>query len=159
VHCYYHLDREVAGSCVNCGKGVCVECKTVLDEKIYCSPCGNALFTASIQKSQELEIPGYSKGLRITSGILGVLLLLGSISGISYYVEFGSLSELVVDLIHFAIAIVFFTLAFSPGWVTDKLRIKLHNGAIFGAVTVALITVAFIALLFAPVPPESWLSY
>ncbi len=39
MKCYYHPDHEAIGICISCGKPVCVECKVVLREKIYCNPC------------------------------------------------------------------------------------------------------------------------
>jgi hypothetical protein len=44
--CYYHPDREAVGMCVSCGKPVCVECKVMLGEKIYCNPCADKMFAS-----------------------------------------------------------------------------------------------------------------
>jgi hypothetical protein len=47
VNCYYHPDKEPVGSCVNCGRLICAECKVLLGGKIYCNPCADALVTKS----------------------------------------------------------------------------------------------------------------
>ena len=39
MNCYYHSDREVVGMCVSCGKPICLECKVVLKERLYCNTC------------------------------------------------------------------------------------------------------------------------
>ena len=44
MNCAYHSDREPVGACVSCGKLICVECKTVIKDKIYCNPCVEKIF-------------------------------------------------------------------------------------------------------------------
>ena len=44
MNCAYHPDREPVGACVSCGKLICVECKTVVRDKIYCNPCVEKIF-------------------------------------------------------------------------------------------------------------------
>lgn len=44
MKCGYHADKNAVGACVNCGQLICVECKTVLGEKIYCNPCVDKMF-------------------------------------------------------------------------------------------------------------------
>lgn len=44
AECSYHPARDAAGACVNCGKMVCTECRTVLGGKIYCQPCADEIF-------------------------------------------------------------------------------------------------------------------
>jgi len=39
MNCYYHPDRDVVGMCVSCGKPICLECKVVFKDKLYCNPC------------------------------------------------------------------------------------------------------------------------
>lgn len=39
MNCYYHPDREVVGMCVSCGKPICIECKVILKDKMYCNQC------------------------------------------------------------------------------------------------------------------------
>jgi len=47
--CDYHPDRDVVGACVHCGRAICAECKVELDEKIYCNPCADNIFTGRVQ--------------------------------------------------------------------------------------------------------------
>lgn len=47
MNCYYHPEREAVGTCVSCGKPICAECKVVLEEKFYCNPCADKLFTGA----------------------------------------------------------------------------------------------------------------
>ena len=42
--CSYHPGKEAVGACINCGKMVCLACRTELQEKVYCQPCANKLF-------------------------------------------------------------------------------------------------------------------
>ena len=44
--CSYHPGKDAVGACVNCGKMVCLACRTELQEKVYCQPCANKLFMA-----------------------------------------------------------------------------------------------------------------
>lgn len=44
MDCAYHAGKEAAAACVNCGKLICLECKTELGGKNYCPPCANEMF-------------------------------------------------------------------------------------------------------------------
>ncbi|HEY9841023.1 MAG: NINE protein [Candidatus Sericytochromatia bacterium] len=39
MRCFQHFDREALGSCVNCGKGVCLDCLNKEQGRIYCGDC------------------------------------------------------------------------------------------------------------------------
>ncbi len=39
MNCHYHPDREVVGMCVSCGQPICIECKVILNDKLYCNNC------------------------------------------------------------------------------------------------------------------------
>lgn len=39
MRCFQHFEREALGSCVGCGKGVCLDCLNKVDGRIYCSGC------------------------------------------------------------------------------------------------------------------------
>ncbi len=45
MKCAYHPVVDAVGTCVNCGRSVCAECKVVLDGKIYCKPCADIVFS------------------------------------------------------------------------------------------------------------------
>lgn len=49
MKCSYHPERDAVGTCVNCGRPVCAECKTMLGGKNYCNPCADELFSAKPQ--------------------------------------------------------------------------------------------------------------
>lgn len=36
MKCYYHHDRDAFGICSNCGKGLCLECMSEKNNKIFC---------------------------------------------------------------------------------------------------------------------------
>ena len=42
--CSYHPGKDAVGACINCGKMVCVACRTELQDKVYCQPCANKIF-------------------------------------------------------------------------------------------------------------------
>jgi len=46
MDCAYHPGKEAVVACVNCGKLICIECKTELGGKAYCPPCANEIFVA-----------------------------------------------------------------------------------------------------------------
>lgn len=50
--CSYHPGKEAVGACVNCGKMVCLACRTELQGRVYCQPCANKLFTLEAQTAK-----------------------------------------------------------------------------------------------------------
>jgi hypothetical protein len=52
--CSYHPGKEAVGACINCGKMVCLACRTELQEKVYCQPCANKLF---VNKAEIVTAP------------------------------------------------------------------------------------------------------
>ncbi|MFH0847472.1 MAG: B-box zinc finger protein [Chloroflexota bacterium] len=42
--CYFHPESNAAGTCINCQKPVCIECKVVLGGETYCAVCADKLF-------------------------------------------------------------------------------------------------------------------
>ncbi len=160
MNCYYHPGCEVVGMCVSCGKPICVECKVVLADKIYCNPCADKLFTPpAIPITQAKEKTAYSKGLRIASGIFGVLLLSGVATGLSYFIETGIVAELIVDIVNIVIGVLLLLVSFAPAWVSAKTGIKLEKSSVFGLIFAILVIVAFIAVGLGPEPPGGWWKY
>jgi len=43
MKCSYHPEVEAVTTCVSCGKDVCILCKTLVGEQIYCQPCADAI--------------------------------------------------------------------------------------------------------------------
>lgn len=54
MQCAYHPDREPVGACVECGRLICVECKTALRGKFYCQTCADKVF---VHRSEEAAKP------------------------------------------------------------------------------------------------------
>ena len=52
----YRPGKETAVACVNCGKLICLECKTELAGKNYCPPCANEIFVAK-RPAEAVETP------------------------------------------------------------------------------------------------------
>ena len=50
--CFYHPGRDATGACVNCGKMVCLECRTLLGGKMYCQPCADEVFVKTPSKAK-----------------------------------------------------------------------------------------------------------
>ena len=83
MNCAYHPEVDAVGTCVNCGRPVCAECKTVLGEKIHCNPCAEKLFASSTQAAGNTsgqgnlaviprEISGWNWGAFLLSWIWGI---------------------------------------------------------------------------------------
>lgn len=43
MKCSYHPEIDAVTTCVRCEKDVCILCKTLVGEQIYCQPCANAI--------------------------------------------------------------------------------------------------------------------
>lgn len=53
MKCTYHPNVEAIGVCINCGKGLCTECKVTLVEKLYCQSCADKVFISSSNSDTE----------------------------------------------------------------------------------------------------------
>lgn len=49
MKCVYHPEIDAIGVCVNCGKGLCTECKTLLGRKLYCRACAQKIVAGRLQ--------------------------------------------------------------------------------------------------------------
>lgn len=65
--CFYHPGRDAAGACVNCGKMICLECRTLLGGKIYCQPCADEIFVKTPAKAKA-EKPAAAPAAERVSG-------------------------------------------------------------------------------------------
>lgn len=83
MKCAYHPDVDAIGTCVNCGRGVCVECKTLLGGKIYCQPCADEVFAKPVKRAEDTagqgalavvpsEVKGWNWGAFLLSWIWGL---------------------------------------------------------------------------------------
>ncbi len=75
--CSYHPGKDAVGACVNCGKMVCVACRTELQDKVYCPPCANKLFVA---KSDVVSGP-VAPAVQSVSGAWWLLVILPILFG------------------------------------------------------------------------------
>jgi len=62
--CAIHPEEETVGICVQCGKAVCLECRTMVRDKVYCPVC-----TAKVYEREA----GRRTGKPIVGGILGII--------------------------------------------------------------------------------------
>ena len=75
ANCAYHPEADVVGACVNCGRLICAECKTVLAEKIYCNPCADKLFAETSTPPKANELNWFQRHLNWTY-ILGYVIVI-----------------------------------------------------------------------------------
>ncbi len=64
MRCAIHPEEEAVGICVQCGKPVCLKCRTTVEDRIYCPVC-----TA---KAYE-KAAGKRTGKPVAGGILGII--------------------------------------------------------------------------------------
>lgn len=84
---------------------------------------------------------------------------MSAIGGLTYFAESGLPAELIVDLIVIIIAIACFLMAFTPGWVSANLRVKLDKTGVFVVLLVAFVILTFVVGTLGPVPPGGWWNY
>lgn len=108
MKCAYHPSNDVVGACVNCGKLICAECKTVLGEKVYCNPCVEQMYASEPAIDRRLmkntsgqgsaaeiptEIQGWNWGAFLLNWIWGIgnsvwIALLGLIPFVGFVMVF-----------------------------------------------------------------------
>ncbi len=66
--CAIHPEEETIGICVQCGKAVCLECRTMVGEKIYCPVCAAKVYEKEAGKRTRKPIVGGVLG--ITAGLI-----------------------------------------------------------------------------------------
>jgi len=80
MKCTYHPDTDAVGVCVNCGRLICAECKTVLGGKNYCKPCAEKLFTSASIPQKAKGASWFKRHLNWT--YIFALLCVGAVAGI-----------------------------------------------------------------------------
>ena len=53
MNCYIHTEKEPIGICVSCGKFICSECNTEINNKNYCKKCIAELFEENNQQGKK----------------------------------------------------------------------------------------------------------
>ena len=85
MNCGKHRDREAVGTCSECGKAVCRECKTEYKNKNYCSDCIDDLVSNITYVAGVIPRVQLSGKARVIQEIAAVLLFLIGI-GIGYVI-------------------------------------------------------------------------
>ena len=172
MKCAYHPEREAVGACVDCGRLICAECKTVLGGKIYCNSCADKMAVARptpppqakekvtydtaaarpIPPPQAEEKVTYNTALRWISGLFGLLWLISAIMWFSMFAESGLGGQFIVAILVILIAIACWLMAFIPQWVSAKSRMRLDRGLVFALALAALVILGWIITLLGPMP-------
>ena len=79
MRCYFHPEAEGVGTCVNCGRAVCTECKVEVGGKIYCRPCADQIFIKGplpVKRSGKLTAGGVLSIISGAAGIISSIILL-----------------------------------------------------------------------------------
>jgi len=63
MNCYLHPEREAEWTCTACGEPVCLECKVVLQNRIYCNPCAEKMYLAALSRK---GVSWFEKHLNLT---------------------------------------------------------------------------------------------
>lgn len=58
MNCYVHPEKEAVGTCVGCGKFICSECLTEVQNKNYCKSCIGSIIQENQKKLEKLEESG-----------------------------------------------------------------------------------------------------
>lgn len=77
MKCFYHPNHDAVGVCISCGKAVCSECKVILQEKMYCNPCADKMFSGRFEAARAVASSGWDN----TSGRGRQSILPGELSG------------------------------------------------------------------------------
>jgi len=154
MKCAYHPEREAVGACVDCGRLICAECKTVLGGKIYCNSCADKMAVARpIPPPQAEEKVTYNTALRWISGLFGLLWLVSAIIWFQMFARFGLGGQFIVAILVILIAIACWLMAFIPQWVSAKSRMRLDRGLVFALALAALVILGWIITELGPMPP------
>jgi hypothetical protein len=77
MKCTYHPDVDAIGICVNCGRLVCADCRTILGGKIYCQSCANEIFIS--KPTEKAGRPGPITAASILSYVVSGFGIIGGI--------------------------------------------------------------------------------
>ena len=55
--CAIHPERDAVGTCVDCGRGVCVLCRTVAGDKLYCPSCIDKILSRPVERTGTSKKP------------------------------------------------------------------------------------------------------
>jgi hypothetical protein len=69
IKCVIHPDREAVGSCCNCSRYVCPECKADIGGQIYCNQCLEARLKTGSWPGQTSIVVPYASGMGANSTV------------------------------------------------------------------------------------------
>lgn len=72
MKCAVHSEIDAIGVCVDCGKGLCPECKIELLGRLYCQFCANEAFRST--KTSGAKVSGWYYILPVFLGFIGGLI-------------------------------------------------------------------------------------
>ena len=132
MKCAYHPEIDAIGACVNCGRLVCAECKTVLNDKIYCNPCVQGLFTGP-SGTQKVDRPNWFKRHLNWTSVLSFIVyypicfLVGFILGIIIYTSDPYISEEAIEGISYLFTFIIALAWLVPihGWILKQKKRRL----------------------------------
>jgi hypothetical protein len=52
AYCFYHPRRKADWACAECGRMICIECRAILENKVYCEPCVSKIFVRTQAKAE-----------------------------------------------------------------------------------------------------------
>ena len=121
--CSYHPDRAAIGTCINCGKPVCLECKVVLAEKCLCNPCADATYGSATAALRAHRPNWFARHLNWTTvlswfGGMAASFVAAFIVGITTYGSDFQHTEVVAYFAGYTAALAW--LLITNGWVLRK---------------------------------------
>jgi Na+/proline symporter len=123
LKCHYHPERAAVGTCANCGKTVCPECKVVLSQKCYCNPCAEEAYTSAASVVQSKSDGWFARHLNWTTvltwvGAAAVSFVAGFVVGVVMYGADITRTETVAAFAGYIAALAW--LLVTNGWVLRR---------------------------------------
>jgi hypothetical protein len=123
LKCYYHAERDAVGTCANCGKAVCPECKVMLSQKCYCNPCADAAYAGAASGAGQESDSWFARHLNWTTvltwaGAAVVSFIAGFVVGVVMYGSETSRTETIAAFAGYIAALAW--LLVSNGWVLRR---------------------------------------
>ncbi len=123
TRCYYHPEREAVGTCANCGKTVCPECKVMLSQKCYCNPCADEAYASAASRVEAKSASWFVRHLNWTTvltwvGAAVVSFIAGFIVAVVMYGADTTKTETVAAFAGYVAALAW--LIITNGWVLRR---------------------------------------
>ena len=138
MNCAYHPDREAVGACVNCGRDVCIYCRSIWNGQIYCPRCfPEYSMPGPVDADVAKAIRGTSKDRSRLAAVF--LILLSALAYIPLLLTWDGESTYFMALLAVAIVSFFFQASLAvkrTGWAW-------WGSAISWAVAILVVAVAY----------------